>query len=131
MAIAFLIGRTFFGIFHILFGLNHFTMLSAMTAYASSKGVPLPTVAVLVSGILLLIGGLFILLGIYPKIGILALVLFYVPVTFIMHNFWAVNDPMGKMMDTTNFFKNMIILGSSLMFLMIPEPWKFSISGKK
>lgn len=131
MEIAFLIGRILFGLFHILFGLNHFTKLSAMAAYAGSKGVPFPVLAVLLTGFLLLIGGLFILLGIYPRFGILALVIFYIPVTLIMHNFWAANDPMAKTMDMISFFKNMIILGSSLMFLMIPEPWKFSITGKK
>ena len=37
----FLIGRIVFGLFFVINGLNHFMMVSAMTGYTASKGVPL------------------------------------------------------------------------------------------
>jgi len=130
MRIAFLIGRIIFGLVHIVFGLNHFLKFNMMVRYAGSKGVPLPNLAIIFTGLLLIVGGVLILLGYYPQIGVLLLVIFYIPVTFMMHNFWAVTEPMRKLAETTNFMKNMAILGSTLMFLMIPEPWEYSI-GKK
>jgi uncharacterized membrane protein YphA (DoxX/SURF4 family) len=98
-----------------------------MTGYTGSKGVPMPKLAVLGAGVLLLIGGLSIITGFQPTIGVIALVVFFLPVTFLMHNFWAVQDPMAKMGEKTNFVKNMGLMSSALMFLIIPQPWPFSL----
>ncbi len=89
----------------------------------------MPRVAVLVSGLLLLVGGLSILTGFQPTVGVLALVLFYLAVTFKMHNFWAIKDEMARMGEMVNFMKNLAIMGSALMFLAIPQPWQFSLGG--
>lgn len=122
-----LIGRIIVGVYYVYSGLNHFIMLSNMAAYAGSKGVPLPTLAVIVAGLLLIIAGLSIGFGYKPKIGILALTIFFIPVTLIMHNFWAITDPMARIVQLTNFTKNFALLGSALIFLAIPEPWPYSV----
>ena len=62
-----------------------------------------------------------------PILGVAALVLFLVPVTFVMHAFWTEHSPAARMADMINFTKNMALLGSSLMFLAIPEPWPYSL----
>ena len=129
MEIAFLIGRIILGIYYLYNAYNHFTKLEMLTGYTGSKGVPAPKLAVLVAGVLLLIGGLSILTGFQPTIGVIALVVFFLPVTFLMHNFWAVQDPMAKMGEMTNFVKNMGLMSSALMFLIIPQPWPFSLGG--
>jgi uncharacterized membrane protein YphA (DoxX/SURF4 family) len=128
MDIVFLIGRILVGGYFLYNASNHlFLGTTGLTGYAASKNVPMPKVAVYVAGVLLLIGGLSILLGYQPLIGTIALVLFFVPVTFKMHDFWAVQDPMAKMGEMVNFTKNTALLGSSLMFLAIPQPWPFSL----
>jgi len=127
METAFLIGRIIVGVYYLFNAANHFMRLEMMAGYAGSKGVPAPKLAVLVSGILLLVGGLSIITGVQPLIGVIALVLFLVPVTFMMHNFWAVQEQTAKMSEMVNFMKNMALLGSALMFLAIPEPWAFSL----
>lgn len=58
-----------------------------MTEYSKSKGVPAPGLAVFITGIMLLLGGLSILLGAYVSIGAILLVIFLFPTAFIMHNF--------------------------------------------
>jgi uncharacterized membrane protein YphA (DoxX/SURF4 family) len=98
-----------------------------MVKYSQAKGVPLPEIAVIFTGLLLVVGGITILLGFYPKIGVIALVLFYLPVTFMMHNFWTVSDPGMKTGEMVNFMKNMSIMSSALIFLAIPEPWSISL----
>lgn len=127
MNILFLLGRIIFGGYFAYSGINHFIRLNIMSEYAKGKGVLYPHLAVAFTGFLLLFGGLSILSGIYPRIGILFLLIFLLPTTFIMHNFWAVSDPSLKMVEMINFLKNMAFFGATLMFLEIPLPWKFSL----
>lgn len=129
MEIAFLIGRILVGLFYLMNSANHFTNVDMMSGYAASKGVPAARLAVLGSGLLLVVAGLSILLGYQPVIGVVAIVLFFLPVTFMMHNFWAVEDPQAKQTDQINFMKNMALMGSALMYLAIPQPWPFSLGG--
>ncbi len=128
-----LVGRIIVGAYYLFNALNHLVFAPGQLAeYAASKGVPAPLLAVIVSGLLLLIGGLSILLGIFPRIGVLALVVFFLPVTFWMHDFWAIEDPQARMMQMVNFLKNLALMGSALIFLAIPEPWEPSLKlGKK
>ena len=78
---AFLAGRILFSFYFIKSGVNHFLKLEGMTGYAASKGVPLPELAVIVTGILLFTGGLSILTGYFPKIGAYLLIAFFIPVS--------------------------------------------------
>lgn len=126
MSVLFLIGRIIVGGFYIYNGLNHFLNFTMLSGYAKSKGIPLPEVSVAVSGVLLLVAGITLLLGFYPEIGVVALVLFFIPVTLMMHNFWAVG-PDEKAIQIVNFTKNMALLGSALMFLKIGKPWPLSL----
>ena len=123
----FLAGRMLVGGYYLLSAFHHFTDLDSLARSAGSLGVPLPAAAVAVAGILLAIGGLTMILGIYPDIGIAALVLFFVPVTVVMHAFWADRDPMMRQMDLINFGKNVALLGSSLMLAVVPRPWAYSL----
>jgi uncharacterized membrane protein YphA (DoxX/SURF4 family) len=122
-----MVGRIIVGAYYLFSAFNHFTRLGSMAAYAATKHVPAPEVAVVAAGLLLALAGLSLLLGIYPKIGVAALVLFFVPVTVMMHGFWTDRDPAARMADMINFTKNFALLGSSLMFLAIPEPWPYSV----
>lgn len=125
--IIFLIGRLLLGGFFIQSGFKHFKFISMMAGYSQSKGIPAPKAAVAFTGFLLLVGGLSILLGVYPTIGAIALIIFFVPVTYLMHAFWKVADPQAKMGETVNFSKNIALLGALLMLLSIPQPWPLSL----
>ncbi|GBD06859.1 Inner membrane protein YphA [bacterium HR21] len=128
MNVLVLIGRIIVGVYYLYNALNHLVFAPGRLAeYAASKGVPLPMLAVIVTGLLLLIGGLSILLGVYTRVGVLALVLFFLPVTFWMHDFWNVADEMQRMVQMIQFVKNLALMGSALMFLAIPEPWPYAL----
>jgi len=78
------------------------------------------------SGILALVGGLSILLGYRAKMGAWLLVLFLVPVTVMMHNFWAVKDPLMAQMQMAMFLKNVTMLGGALLISQLGAgPWSF------
>jgi len=83
--------------------------------YAASKGVPLASIAVPLSGIISLAGGLSIALGYRAKRGGWLIVLFLVPVTVMMHNFWAMTDPNMAQMQQIMFMKNVSMLGAALL----------------
>jgi putative oxidoreductase len=111
------LGRLFFSLIFVVAGFGHFTHQEI--AYAAAQGIPFAGVLVPVSGIMAIVGGLSILLGFHGKLGAWLLVLFLVPVTFTMHNFWAVKDPMMQQLQMAMFLKNISMLGSALFFTQI------------
>jgi len=120
--VAFLIGRIVVGLFYLSNCVNLFLHRAMTAGYAASKGVPYPAIAVPVAAAFLVVGGLSLLLGWRPSIGIGAIVLFLIPVTFYMHPFWK-EAGAERLNDTINFTKNIALLGSALMFAAIPRPW--------
>jgi putative oxidoreductase len=77
--------------------------------------VPLASIAVPLSGVLSIAGGLSILLGYRAKLGAWLIVLFLVPVTVMMHKFWLVQDPMMAQIQMILFMKNVAMLGGALL----------------
>jgi putative oxidoreductase len=131
MADLFLMGRLIFGGFFLYSGVHHFLDTATLAQYAGAKGVPMPEVAVLLTGALLVAGALSILLGILPRLGLACIILFLVGVTPMMHAFWSVPDPQMRQMDMGNFMKNLALLGGAMMMVMIPTPWAFSVDARR
>lgn len=124
----FLIGRIIFGAYWLTNASSHLVFNRAMLkGYAASKHVPLPEIAIIITGLLLLVGGLGILLGVYTAWAIGALVLFLAPVTLTMHSFWLDKDPAARAGNMVNFSKNIALLAALLMLLAIPTPWPFAL----
>jgi putative oxidoreductase len=117
-----LAGRTFFSLIFIMAALGHFTQ--AEIGYAAQAGVPLASIAVPLSGVIALAGGLSILLGYQARLGAWLLVLFLVPVTVMMHNFWAMKDVGEALMHQAMFFKNVGLMGGALLITQFGAgPW--------
>ena len=113
MKYAVLFGRQLFSLIFIISSARHFS--SPAIASAAAHGVPLPDLLVPLSGIIALVGGLSILLGFQMRIGACLLVIFLVPVTLMMHNFWSVSDPMMQQIEKAMFLKNVTMLGGALV----------------
>lgn len=121
-----MLGRIILGGYFVHNAYNHFKNVEGLTGYAKSKGMPMPKESVIVSGIMLLLGGLGILLGLYIEISVLLLVLFLLGTLLKMHRYWEVGDPMARMGEHINFYKNLALIGALLMLLAIPTPWELS-----
>jgi putative oxidoreductase len=117
-----LLGRFFFAAIFLTAGPNHFAKQTI--GYAASQGVPLASIAVPVSGLLALIGGLSILLGYRAKVGAWLIALFLTVVTLTMHKFWTVTDPMMAQVQMIMFMKNVAMLGGALLLSQFGAgPW--------
>jgi putative oxidoreductase len=115
MDVIVLIGRILFAALFLGSAMAHLTKSAGMAEYAKAKGLPAARAAVLASGVLLLFGALSVLLGIWPDLGALALVVFLVPTAVVMHNFWTVTDPAARQMEQSQFLKDIALAGAALM----------------
>ena len=114
-----IIGRIFFALIFINSGIMHLTKLEALAGYATYKKVPAAKLAVIVSGLMILVGGLYIVLGVYVDLGALLIALFLIPTAFIMHAFWKESDATSKQNEINSFFKNLSIAGAALIIFAL------------
>jgi len=117
MEVLYLVGRVLLGIYFLFSGMNHLTRTSMMAGYVRSKGLPAPTLAVLGTGLQMLVGGAMLALGWYVWVASLILIVFLVLAAFLIHNFWTVRDSQMQMVEMVNFTKN-LALASALLALM-------------
>ena len=113
------IGQILFALIFINSGIGHLTKLDAMTGYAQYKKVPAAKLSVIVSGLMILVGGVFVALGIYADLGALLIAIFLIPTAFIMHAFWKETDATAKMNETIGFFKDLSLAGAALIILAL------------
>lgn len=111
-----LVGRVLYSLIFILSGVNHLINFSRISEYTASLGVPAPALATIITGIMILAGGLSILIGYKVKVGALLLIIFLVPVTLVAHNFWAIEDAVQSQIQMVMFLKNLALLGGALVF---------------
>ena len=123
----FFLGRIIYGVMLIFLGANQFINRTYWTNYVQAQGIPFAEPAVIASGVILILGALCILFGVFTFLGVMLLVLFFLPVTFLMHRFWIIQDPTLQMIEMMHFMKNFIIMGAALMFLAVSQ-WSFALS---
>ena len=119
MDIVLIVGRILFALIFINSGFAHFAQREAMTGYAQFKKVPAAKLAVPLTGLMILLGGLSIVLGFWMDLGALLLAIFLVFSAFMMHNFWTMDDATQKMNETVAFFKNLSMAGAALIILAV------------
>jgi len=113
------IGRVLFAIIFINSGINHILKLEAMTGYAKYKKIPAAKASVVVTGLMMLVGGVYVALGIYADLGALLIAAFLIPTALLMHNFWTETDPTAKQNASISFFKDLSLAGAALMLFAL------------
>lgn len=95
---------------------------NTMTAYGLTWNQDLLLYSVIV---VLVLGAVLVLIGYYANLGAILLLLYWVPITFIVFSFW--NDPQEvRRIQSIMFMKNIAIVGG-LMILMVNGSGKYSI----
>ncbi len=98
------------GLFFVLNGINHLFNSHILEEYAEKRGLFSPKIAVLLSGILLIFGGISLVIKPIRIYGIIGLSIFLVVAAFTIHQFWQERDREKRMMEAAHFAKNMAIL---------------------
>jgi len=100
-----LLGRILYSAIFVMAGPGHFS--KETIGYAAGRGVPMASLLVPASGVIAFLGGLSIIAGYKTRYGARLLVIFFVPVTIMIHNFWAITDPMAAKVQQIMFMKNL------------------------
>ena len=108
-------GRVLFCMLFIMMGMMHFMKLDDMSAMAASKGVPAAKPVTIMGGLMILVGGLFVLLGWHRFIGAGLIAIFSLFSATITHQFWKESDPVVKMNETEHFRKVLALAGAALL----------------
>ncbi|MGC8578655.1 MAG: DoxX family protein [bacterium] len=123
-----LLARVLFSLIFISGAMEHLTQINSMAGYAASAGVPFPKLAIVVTGLMLLIGSISVLLGWKTAYGAIILILFLIPVTYQVHFLGMLHatDPMQKQMQMTNMLKNIGLIGGAI-YIAFLGAGKYSI----
>jgi putative oxidoreductase len=113
MRYLYLVGRILFALIFITAAPRHFTHEGIQ--HAADLGVPWAAALVPVSGLMALAGGLSVATGYKARWGAWLLVGFLVPVTYMMHGYWKLQDPLEVHVQQANFAKNVSMLGAALL----------------
>jgi putative oxidoreductase len=109
-----LAGRILIAVIFLISGFFKVGGYAQIVAYATAVHLPAPGVAIAVAAAVELAGGLAILAGFKTRLAAWVLFLYLIPVTYVFHNFWAVQGQ-GQQMQMVNFLKNVAIMGAMLV----------------
>ena len=109
-----LLGRVLLSVIFILSGLGKLPHFHDVAGMMAGKGIPLASVALVITLLIEIGGGLMLLTGYKARYAALVIAVWMVPVTLVFHNFWAV--PAAQQQDQMiNFLKNLAIIGGLLV----------------
>lgn len=127
MAFWMIVARVLLGLTFVMFGMNHLTKRDMMTKFAESKGLPAAATLVPVSGAWIILGGLSVILGVYPLIGAWMLLAFLVAVSLTMHAFWR-EEGEARMNDMQHFMKH-VSWAAAIFALILVNTWGPTLVG--
>ncbi|MEJ5988364.1 DoxX family protein [Ramlibacter sp. PS3R-8] len=110
-----LLGRVLIALLFIPSGWGKIAGFSGLVGYIASKGVPLPEVCAVIAIAVELGLGILLLVGFKTRWVALLMAIFIIVITFIFHNYWAV-EAAQVMAQKMNFYKNLAIAGGVLAF---------------
>lgn len=128
-----LVGRLMFAAMFIMSGVNHLTKRTFMSEYARAMNVPAAMATVVVSGVMILVGGAMVAVGAWGDLGALLLAMFLVPTAIAMHGFWRLDDAQARTEQQMHFMKNMTLAGGALglmaLFMCAGDGLMYALTG--
>ncbi|MEO1041046.1 MAG: DoxX family membrane protein [Pseudomonadota bacterium] len=111
-----LIGRFLLTSLFLLSGVTHFTNIPYYVSLMH-EAVPFRVALTLVSGIVELAGALMILFNWQARLGAWLLIIFLIPVTFVVHGYEMVfaEDEAWRAVQQAHFFKGFALMGAALL----------------
>lgn len=121
-----LVGRILLSIIFIYEAYDSIAFFKANKASMTDYGITWSQDFLLYASIfLLLLGGVLLLLGYRSSFGAACLLLYWIPVTFVVYSFW--NDPEEiRRINSLMFMKNLAVAGGLIM-LMVNGSGRYSV----
>ena len=111
-----LVARVLFAVSMMVLSAGYFATSEAPGGHAASRKKPVPKGALLASGIMVWAGAIMIALGWHRFIGSGLVILFLVPISIKIHNYWSQTDATLRTVDRLLFWKNIGLVGAALFF---------------
>lgn len=111
------LGRILYSFIFILSGIDQLVRFPMYLEYASTNSVPIPTLAVLGTGLMIVAGGLMVMLGWRARFGAFLLAIFLIPTAFFIHRFWGLEGSATAQNQLSHFLKNMSMAGAALLIV--------------
>ena len=117
-----LLGRVLLSAIFILSGLGKLPHFHDIAGMMAGKGIPMASVALVITLLIEIGGGLLVLTGYQAKYAALVMALWLIPVTLVFHHFWGI--PGEQQQDQmVHFLKNVAVIGG-LLILAYASPEK-------
>ncbi|HEX4603613.1 MAG TPA: DoxX family protein [Candidatus Angelobacter sp.] len=108
------LGRVLLSAIFILSGLGKLPHFHDVAGMMAGQGIPLATVALVITLLIEIGGGLLVLTGFKARYAALVIAIWLVPVTLVFHHFWGI--PAAQQQEQMiNFLKNVAIIGGLLV----------------
>ena len=121
-----LIGRILFSFIFIYEAIDSILYFNKTKLLMTEYGLTFQQDLLLIGAVLLLLfGGTLVLIGYRIGLGAILLLLYWIPITFIVHSFW--NDALPeRRLESILFMKNIAIMGG-LLFMAVNTSGRYSI----
>jgi putative oxidoreductase len=115
-----LLGRILFAAIFVWSGIGfHIAGRQQGIAYAAAKGAPAPELTVPLTGVAIILAGVMFVLGLWVDLAALVIFVFLVLTAVIMHAFWKVGDAEERMLEQVQFTKDLALAGGALGFFYL------------
>jgi putative oxidoreductase len=124
-----LLARILLILLFVVFGWGKLTNYAATVSYMTRAGLPLPSIAALVSIVVEVFVALVIALGFWTRPLALLLAVYTLATALVAHHFWSMAGA-DRFANAINFYKNISIVGGFLL-LYVTGPGKYSLDAMR
>lgn len=108
------VGRLLLGGLFVYAGIRHLFLISVLTQVIAARGAPFPRLVLLAGSSFQFVGGVLLMVGLWVPAAAFGLVVFTIAASFLLLNFWDMEDPARQ--NTINvWLSNMAIIGGLLV----------------
>ncbi len=104
------LGRILLSAIFVMSGIQKLTAWQQTADQMRNEGLVAVEILLIGAVVLELGGGLLLLFGFLTRLGAIALILFLIPVTLIMHDFWQYSGA-AQQNQMAHFMKNLALIG--------------------
>lgn len=124
-----LIGRVLLAVLFLPSGIDKALHLQNAIGAVTQAGVPYPEIAAPLAAAVEVIGPVLLILGLFTRLGALALVVFTAAAAYFFHHYWDMSDA-ARMSNQVNFWKNVAVIGG-LLYVVGFGAGRFAIDARR